>query len=183
MKERWRGWLENKKLRTPLLVGSVLLLAVVLFVPTSKDSEKNMEVVSETVQQADRESYVLALEKRVERILEQIDGVGSVDVMISLKDTGQKVVQEDTTSEKTNLQEEDGSGGRRTNTSQSEQTRTIFENDSPYVVQMLEPQIEGIVVVAEGADSAARVSEIHNAVLALFDLPGHKIQVLKKKSG
>ena len=183
MKERWREWLENKKLRTPLLVGCVLLLAVVLFVPTSGDSSKNKEVVSETAQQTDRESYVLALEKRVERILEQIDGVGSVDVMISLKDTGQKVVQEDTTSEKTDLQEEDGSGGSRTSTSQSEQTKTIFENDSPYVVQTLEPQIEGIVVVAEGADSAAKVSEIHSAVLALFDLPGHKIQVLKKKSG
>ena len=183
MKERWREWLENKKLRTPLLAGCVLLLAVVLFVPTSGDSSKKKEVVSETVQQTDRESYVLALEKRVERILEQIDGVGSVDVMISLRDTGQKVVQEDTTSEKTDLQEEDGSGGSRTSTSQSEQTKTIFENDSPYVVQTLEPQIEGIVIVAEGADAAAKVSEIHSAVLALFDLPGHKIQVLKKKSG
>ena len=183
MKERWREWLENKKLRILLLAGCVLLLAVVLFVPTSGDSSKNKEVISETAQQTERESYVMALEKRVKRILEQIDGVGSVDVMISLKDTGQKVLQEDITSEKTNLEEEDGNGGSRTSTSQSEQTKTIFENDSPYVVQTLEPQIEGIVIVAEGADSAAKVSEIHSAVLALFDLPGHKIQVLKKKSG
>ena len=183
MRERWQKWLENKKIRTPLLAGCAILLAMVLFLPTSGDSAKKTEVPSKTVQQTDREGYVQELEKRVERILEQIDGVGRVDVMISLKDTGQKVLQEDVTSEKTNLQEEDGSGGSRTSISQSEQTKTVFENDSPYIVQTLEPQIEGIVVVAEGADSAAKVSEIHSAVLALFDLPGHKIQVLKKKSG
>ena len=67
--------------------------------------------------------------------------------------------------------------------SESEQKKTVFEGDSPYVIQTMEPQIEGIVVVAEGADSAEKVSEIHSAVRALFQLPGHKIQVLKKKTG
>ena len=89
MRERWQKWLENKKIRTPLLAGCAILLAMVLLLPASGDSAEKTEVPSEAVQQTDREGYVQALEKRVERILEQIDGVGRVDVMISLKDTGQ----------------------------------------------------------------------------------------------
>lgn len=183
MKERWQAWLENKKIRKPLLVACALLLAFLLFVPAPGGTNTKKEVLSETVGQTDSDSYVQDLEKRVERILEQIDGVGKVEVMISLKDAGQKLLQEDVSSEKTNLQEEDASGGSRRSTSESEEKKTVFEGDSPYVVRTMEPQIEGVVVVAEGADSAEKVSEIHSAVRALFDLPGHKIQVLKKKSG
>ena len=38
----------------------------------------------------------------------------------------------------------------------------------------------GIVVAAEGGDNAAVKAEISEAMEALFDVPAHKIKVLKR---
>lgn len=42
-----------------------------------------------------------------------------------------------------------------------------------------ESEIEGIVVIAEGADKNRIKTEIYETVQALFDVPLHKIKVLK----
>ena len=52
---------------------------------------------------------------------------------------------------------------------------------SPYVVQEIEPQIEGIVVVCSGGDSPAMQREIISAISALFPVESHKIKVMKSK--
>ena len=45
----------------------------------------------------------------------------------------------------------------------------------------MNPIVEGVVVLADGADSPSVVTEINEAVQALFDISPHKIKVLKRK--
>jgi stage III sporulation protein AG len=52
----------------------------------------------------------------------------------------------------------------------------------PYVVKEIEPEVEGILVVAEGAGNETVVNEITYAVQVLFDVPVHKIKVVKMSS-
>ena len=51
--------------------------------------------------------------------------------------------------------------------------------DSPYVTRETAPEIEGVLVVAQGAGSSSVKTEIYEAVQALFNVPAHKIKVLK----
>ena len=79
-----------------LLVG-VLLLIVVLPVKEDKktcsNSQKKAKSVSEST--CDDEEYEKLLEKKLEGILERMDGVGEVSVMITLSDDGTRIVDKD----------------------------------------------------------------------------------------
>ena len=57
------------------------------------------------------------MEERLERILSQIDGAGQVQVMITWKSDGEKVVEKDRKSNEENVSEQDSQGGSRTTSS------------------------------------------------------------------
>ncbi|MCC8136757.1 MAG: stage III sporulation protein AG [Clostridiales bacterium] len=123
------------------------------------------------------------LEKSLEDLLSQVEGVGQAKVLITLKSDGKKVVEKDT--QQSDSTEE--SGGE-SESSSSEQTSgsetTIYEKNSdgseiPYVTEQLSPEILGVLVIAQGADSSAVVTEITEAVMALFGIEAHKIKVMK----
>ena len=77
-----------------LLVG-VLLLIVVLPVKEEKktcsDSQKKAKAKSVSESTYDDEEYEKLLEKKLEGILERMDGVGEVSVMITLSDDGIRI--------------------------------------------------------------------------------------------
>lgn len=127
--------------------------------------------------------YAAWLEKRLEAVLLSVDGVGEVKVMITLKDNGEKQLRSDTVREHSNTNETDSAGGSRSVQEGREEYSTVILNDgtgdSPYVTRETMPEIEGVLVVAQGAGSASVKSEIYEAVQALFNVPAHKIKVLK----
>lgn len=55
----------------------------------------------------------------------------------------------------------------------------IITVETPYVSEALEPEIDGVLVIAQGADSQQTISEITQAVMALFGVEAHKIKVMK----
>ena len=56
------------------------------------------------------------------------------------------------------------------------------DGKEPFVVQVQSPQVEGVLVVAQGAGSGVIDSEIIAAVEALFPIEPHKIKVMKMGS-
>ena len=112
-----------------------------------------------------------------------MDGVGNVRVMITLKNNGEKQLQSDTVRERSSTGETDSAGGSRTVQEGREEYSTVILNngtgDGPYVTRETAPEIEGVLVVAQGAGSSSVKTEIYEAVQALFNVPAHKIKVLK----
>ncbi len=53
---------------------------------------------------------------------------------------------------------------------------------SPYVIKQIMPEVEGVIIVADGGDKPTVKNEIYEAVQALFPVPTHKIKVLKRAS-
>ena len=129
------------------------------------------------------DGYAAWLEKRLETVLLSVDGVGEVKVMITLKDNGERRLQSDTVREHSDTDETDSAGGSRSIQEGREEYSTVILNDgtgdSPYVTRETMPEIEGVLVVAQGAGSGSVKSEIYEAVQALFNVPAHKIKVLK----
>lgn len=159
----------------PMKLGIVVVSGVLLIllscggltgkVPSGTENPVEREETSED----DLESYQERMETKVKKILEKVEGVEDVDVMITLRASKEKVALKDT----------------KVDSGKSEEETVLTEdenrNTSPYVVQEVEPEIEGILVVCSGGDSPALQREIIDGISALFPVESHKIKVMKSK--
>lgn len=129
-------------------------------------------------------TYEQQLEQRLEEVLSHVDGVGSVEVMIVLKSSEEKVWRVDRDTSYSVTQETDQNGGNRRVESQDVAEDTILfgqtGQQAPILEKELKPEISGVIVSAEGGGSPQIQAEISGAVEALFGIPSHKIKVLKR---
>ena len=115
-----------------------------------------------------------------------MSGVGDVTVMITLKSSAEKVVEKDVAVTNEAVSESDSQGGARTTHNSTHGETTVYNDGSsqsqPYVSKELSPQIEGVVVIAEGGADSVVKQNITEAVQALFGIDTHKIRIMKKSS-
>ena len=177
------------------LVGVLLL---VIAMPVERTSGKNAPAAGEESQGAGREfsaetdsmadSYGEYWERRLEKALSQMEGVGMAKVMITLEDSGETIVEKDIPLQSSNTEEKDSSGGVRKIRDYSSTETTVFYTDDngkqmPYVVREATPRVTGVVVIAQGADNAKVKEQITRLLEALFDVEAHKVIVVKMKTG
>lgn len=188
---RQKGWKRLKKsdwAAIALLGVLLLIIAMPSGSKTAVSKTDNFGTVSgtEAEETTKKEDYSAYLENKLERVLAQMEGVGRVTVMITVSDNGESVVEKDASESSTTTTENDSSGGVRTVTEeQSSETTVYLEADGesrPYVQKEKLPSIEGVIVVAEGGGNSRIVSEISEAVEALFSVEAHKIKVVKMSS-
>jgi stage III sporulation protein AG len=181
---------KNMKKDNLLIILLVGVLLVVITWPTTSNNNKKaaqtkQEAKASTVQaQSETLSYIDEQEKRLEEVLSKVSGVGAVEVMITLKSSKELIVEKDTPTTSSTSKEEDAEGGKRDTVDKSSTEATVYEQSNegkstPYVVKELEPEIEGIIVIAKGGDDPVIVKNISDAVLALFQVEAHKIKVMK----
>lgn len=131
----------------------------------------------------EEEKYRKELEEELENLLSRIDGAGEVKVMITLESSGETVFGKEEQRDHRETREEDGEGGVRTVLETSLQEKIPYEenqkNKMPCVIKTIYPQIEGVVVLAEGVGRGRIRTDLTEAVQALFGLELHKIKVLK----
>lgn len=178
------------KIITLVAVGIFLL---VLSVPGLFDmdsgSKSTQTGVQSTVRVGDtnlgsNDAYVQSQEQKLEQLLKKVDGVGEVEVMLTLKSSKEQVALKDTNNSQISNSETDSSGGSRISSDTNKTEETVMSQagsgeSSPYVVKEIEPQVEGVLVIARGGDDAKVISEINSAVQVLFGVPAHKIKVMK----
>lgn len=182
-------WEKLKKIpKNQILIGGLVgILLLVVAIPIDGEKKKTQEI--STQEQATSEGgtqdgiYEKKIERRLTEVLEKIDGVGKVEVMITLKDNGESVVEKDVTTSSQSTKEGENSSARNITESQS-QEETVFSGQQgsgqqPFISKEVTPQIEGILVVAEGGGDSVVVKNISDAVLALFPVEAHKIKVVK----
>ena len=183
MNNEWLARLKEKigKLLLLFLTG-LLLLVIVLPFPKKSDSE-DAETGTETTTE-NRGSYERYLEQKTEEALQCVEGVGNVKVMITLKSSEENVVEKDQQSDGQSV-EEDSQGGKRTTKETSSDKTSIYEQKSdgtqvPYVSKKLSPEVEGVIVIADGGGNAVVVQNITGAIQALYGVEAHKIKVMKR---
>lgn len=172
------------------------LIIIILSFPgimnTKKPNENNEQSTNKSViQQNDKNTtsygsntYITEMENKLRSILKKVSGIGQVEVMITLKSSEEQVPLKDTPYTQESLNEVDGEGGSRTNNSMKQDESTVMIDDGngktiPYIVQELQPKVEGIVVIAQGGSNDSVKLEIMEAAQALFDVPANKIKVMK----
>ena len=145
-------------------------------------SEKTEKKEEKTVQTDQNDAYVSALENKLVHILENVDGVGKAEVMITLKSSKESVLNKDLSEEKQTEEERSGET-QKVNKNQKKQEETILSdssgNSAPYVIKELEPEISGIVISCEGAGNKVVEASVLEAVQVLFGVSANHIKVLK----
>ena len=168
------------------LLGAALL-AVILIPAPGGESGKETKSASQTVQTAAKETGQTAqLEEQLTWALSQVEGVGEVEVMITLESTGTKVVEKDHPASSTSSEQTQEGGGTQNSTSADTDETTVYEKNAdgaqtPYVISETLPQIRGVLVVAQGGSDSVIIRQIQEAVMALFHIDVNKIKVMKMK--
>lgn len=161
------------------------LLFLVIALPTGDGEEKKAADSTANTQTEGRTNVPdekSEMEERLELALSNMEGVGKVQVMITYKDSGTQVVEKDGGSSSNRTTETDESGGTREIMEQERDETTVYDaggEGEPFIAKELTPEIEGILIVAEGGGNTAVKQNISNAVLALFPVEAHKIMVVK----
>ncbi len=127
--------------------------------------------------------YELYLSGRLKEILAQIEGAGKVEAWVTLSGSSERILYEEKDMDSNQLEEADSVGGVRTEkSSQTDKTVVTDSTGNPYIVKTLQPEVEGVLVVAEGADDSIVKKNISEAVQVLFGIDAHRIKVAKKKA-
>lgn len=197
--KNYKKWFKKDNLVILILTG-VLLFIIAL--PTKDGREAETETPQTTQGTAPAgeqlldslepgntdsgEEYARQLEQRLRETLSQMEGVGQVRVMITLKSSRELVVEKEQPYLRSSTSESDAQGGSRiVNQFETEENtvyRTSGSGSEPYVIKTLPPQVEGVVVVAEGAGSGTVNRTIVELVQALFGVEAHKVKVVKMET-
>ena len=191
-KINWKKWIERGKkvgvMRLALLIiaGVLLLLSSFGGQENKKEEKKSETKQLEQLEEYQLNTYIENMESRLTNVLSQVDGIGKVQVMITAKSTQEKVVLKDVPYKKSTVKEQDGSGTTKESTEMTGEEGTVLEkqqdgSENPYITKEIQPEIEGVIVIAQGAEEKRIQAEINDAVVALFSVPSHKIKVMKKK--
>ena len=179
--------IKEKKLKRSdwliLVLAGILILIIAL--PTDTKEKKQAEEAKENISKENNtmEASKDEIERKLEAILEKIDGAGDVKVMITYQDSGTQVVEKDKNTSENSLEESDSTGGVRSTKEQQLQESTVYEEadagNTPFVSKELLPKVEGILIVASGGDNQKVKQNISEAVLALFQVEAHRIKIVK----
>lgn len=139
-----------------------------------------------TVEMWENEKYVVDLEEKLEELLGKMEGAGQVRVIITLQSSMEKIVEKDEPVVRAGTTEEDAEGGSRIINNVDAGESTVYVSDGsvecPYVVKTINPTIDGVLVLAEGAGSGMVSKNISDAIQALFAIEAHRIMVVKMDS-
>lgn len=160
----------GKKLYAALLVCVVLLFALSLF-GGKKQSTQVANSEHETTQ-----AYIEYYESRLEDILSKTQGVGRVEVVITLEGG----VQRDFVEESQKESSADDSGSQ-TRTSSSTLVIGTGGSQQAVIRQELQPEVRGVLIVCDGAASDSVRLAVVDGVRTLLDIPSSRICVVQRK--
>ncbi len=154
-----------KKYKYALIV--LLLGMALLLIPGKKESKEQQQAIKE------KTDYAQSMEARLTQVLSQIEGVGKVQVLLTLADEGRVQYHSDV-----QLTREDGS-------EREERKTVILSEGSAYdkaaVSSVETPSFQGALIVCEGGSNATVKLKLTQAVAALTGLSSEKITVVKMK--
>lgn len=152
------------------ICGMVLIMLSEFFPNNDEVSENNEKAVSDM--EYSMEDYTQKMEKRLKDIIQQIDGVGKAEIMLTVNCTEEYVYAEEISSDIMRDGDRSSSGT---------ENRYVFSGNSSdknaLVKKIITPQINGVVIVCEGGDKSSISEKVYNAVSTALDIPSGKIYV------
>ncbi len=144
--------IELKKSKYFFVITAIVLIIILLCVYIVYSQEEEPQTGS---QLEDQKAITEIMEERLSLIIKDIDGVGEASVLISYASTAEVVYE-------------------------SMASDSLFSDKELVAVKENLPDILGVLVVAEGADTIKTKVNIVNAVMTALSISADKIQVFAK---
>jgi len=194
LKERLNKFLNGdgdnkKKVENLIFLLIILIITIVAINFIWKDDKQESKQTTTNKELANEEKNTNSdedLEKKLERILSSINGVGNVNVMLTYTESTQIIPVYNKTEKTSNTNESDSGGGTR-QVEESDVTQEVVYQDKNgknniITQKTISPKIEGAIITADGANNSNIKANIIQAVEAATGLATHKIQVFEKKN-
>lgn len=175
-----------KDIKPTTLLMAVIVVAVMCMIVYGKEWGNNSAApINQVVQTSDtvEVTRISTLEKEMEKKLvqnlQQMSGVGSVQVSVTLSSSLRSDYATNGSVTKKTTKESDKNGGTRESTEVTENNQLVMPNGAaqPVIVMEQRPNVAGVLIIAEGASDPNVRENIHNAVRTLLDIPSDKISV------
>ena len=170
----------NAKKKTQYL-AVLLVVAIILAIYFSSldtgsaqktDGEAAAGALAETI------SSDTEMEDRLKRVLSKVDGVGDVDVIINYESTAERVPA---FSEDRQVSKSDSQDTSSETTSEKSDIATVQGNGASeaLIVKENQPEVRGVIVVAQGVEDISVRMNLLNAVTTLLNVSADKVEILK----
>ena len=169
----WQTWPKEKKIK--LLLAGAMAAAILLlyFLPSGKHTDAQSVISNNT--------DTVTSEAQLENVLSKIRGAGQVKVMITYE-TSREVVTATTVQRQTNTVTE------RTENGGVKESETVQENQAPVtvgsgsgenalIVLQKEPEIKGVLVVAQGAGELSVRMNLQKAVETVLQISPDQVEI------
>lgn len=188
-KSKWVGKIKNVKNLSPSkkvrYIGIIIIIAMILaiyFSTFTKEDEQGGQTgasdqstnVSTSMLQDDD------LAVKMEQTIKHISGVQDANVLITYE-SSKELVPAFQTGTTTDTTEESSEGESRTTHSEDIKSEIATvdgeSGQNALILKEIEPEIKGVVVVAQGAEDIGVKMNIIKAVTTLLDIPQNKVEV------
>lgn len=172
------------------LIGILIVIVSSFFNSADSFSKPDNSKKQETKTQGESDSdniqnYETSVENKLKSTLEQMDGVGKVQIMMYFSSGEEQVPAFNVNKSTSVINETDNSGGKRTTTQDSDGDTVVMSKDgdkeSPLILKKYKPKVTGVCIVAEGAENGSIKLSITNAVVDLFGISADKVDVYPMK--
>jgi len=167
-----------------IIVILVCLGLLALIWPVSNVSDNTGKPVPEEQSELNYASDPCSrISYELESILSQIEGAGEVEVSISTVSSGRKTYATNLRTETRESNENDRQGINKSSVEENANQDIAVSSGNPLLVEEKNPEILGVLVVADGARSPEIREKLTNATATLLDIPVHKVEVMPRKGG
>lgn len=162
--DKIREFIEKLPKNKRFIYGAIAVgvLGMLLIIFSGGSSDDSPEKSSDTEAFSQNSIYEEELEKRLAEILSSIQGVGDVNVMITLSSTEEYVYAEET----------DTSADRQ-------QREYVIADKGGIITKVNSPAVTGAVIVCEGGGDTRVCEKVYEAVSVALGLPSNRICVVK----
>jgi stage III sporulation protein AG len=189
--------LQKLNLNSKLVTNLIIILSVGIVLIIVSDFYRDINPGGTNTQNTDRNNIidsqsninkpdaVTELENRLTEILSEIQNTGEVSVMITLKSGSEIIPAKDESITDKTTDEKDIEGGTRAINEKNTSDQVVFLNDEggtskPLVLKEINPDIKGVIIVAEGAKDPRVKLQLTEAVQTVLDVPAYRVSVFER---
>ena len=172
-----------KEIDSKVLIMALLVVAAIFMLLYDKGDEAEPVTqpinVEEKVEMNGITLLEQELEKKLVKNLQQMAGVGTVQVSVTLSSSLRSDYATHGSVTRKTIKESDQNGGVRESTEVTENNQLVMPSGAAQPVMVMEerPTVAGVLIIAQGASEPKVRENIHNAVRTLLDISPDKITV------
>ncbi len=163
---------EDKKIKLVVILGIIGMVLIGLSQIISTDNEKLTEDIVPLSLETD--NYKKSIENELEIILRSIEGVGEVEVMLTIEGTTEYIYAEEYQIEN------EKSADTNSDSYQNKYVMVDKGNtNEPLIKKVIKPKINGVVVVCEGGGNVLISEKVYKAVSTVLNISSNRVCVVK----